>query len=377
MTKLLKLLALVCCLALPPADGAVAAPPDPVAFGAAVELGDVNAARRWLDEGLDPNMTADRIGTGLMIAAWEGNLAMMELFLTRGADVNATNRHGEQALQLAAWRGRTEAVRWLLDHGASINRVGKEWSALHYAVFAGHGEIARLLMERGAEINARAPNDATVLMMAAREGREELARRLIDAGADPRLTNDRGDTALSWAMRYGNLRIAKLVSSSALFSQAVQAPPEDFGPARKSVPAPPDIGDLLEKLRLAEAGGKPTAALRQALMEAIDRFRKESTPLVAKGKKKRSGVGQRPMLLITASRASGGERVELVSGEQKKTEPAAPETPARRSWNYDEGRLVELTDAMRQLQEAEQLGRPTAQLRRAVQEAYQRMKASR
>lgn len=378
MTKLLKLLALAGCLAMPPTHGAMAALPDPVAFGAAVELGNVDAARRWLDEGLDPNTTADRIGTGLMIAAWEGNQAMMELFLARGADVNATNRHGEQALLLAAWRGRTEAVRWLLDHGASINRTGKEWSALHYAVFAGHGEIARLLMERGAEVNARAPNDATVLMMAAREGREELAKRLIDAGADPRLTNDRGDTALSWAMRYGNLRIAKLVSSSELFAQAVQAPPEDFGPPRKSVPAPPDIGELLEKLRLAEAGGKPTAALRQALMEAIDRFRKESTPMAAKGKKKtRSGVGQRPMLLITASRKTGGERVEVVSDEQKKIEPASPATPAQRSWSYDEARLGELTEAMRRLQEAEQAGRPTAQLRRAVQEAYQRMKAGR
>jgi hypothetical protein len=53
----------------------------------------------------------------------------------------------------------------------------------------------------------------------------------------------------------------------------------------------------------------------------------------------------------------------------------SPATPAQRSWSYDETRLVELTEAMRRLQEAEQAGRPTAQLRRAVQEAYQRMKA--
>lgn len=349
----------------------VASLPDPVAFGAAVELGNIDAARRWLDEGLDPNTEADRIGTGLMIGAWEGNVPMMELFLARGADVAAINRHGEQALQLAAWRGHLGAVRWLLDHGASLNRNGKAWSALHYAVFAGHGEVARMLMERGADVNARAPNDATVLMMAAREGREELAKSLIDAGADPRLTNDRGDSALSWAMRYGNLRIAKLVSSAELFAQAVEAPPETFGSAQKSMPPPSEISELLQKLRQAEASGEPTAALRQALMEAIDRFRKESTPVVAKAKKRKS-VGQRPSLLITASRKSGGERAEVLAAVPGKSDATA--TPAQRAWRYDESRINELTDLMRQLDEAQKAGRPTASLQRAAREAVQRLR---
>jgi uncharacterized protein len=373
--KLLIVLAWASWLMMLPIHATWAALPDPVAFGTAIELGNINAAHRWLDEGLDPNLEADRIGSGLMIAAWEGNLPMMELFVARGADIGMVNRHGEQALQLAAWRGHLAAVRWLLDHGANLDRTGKEWSALHYAVFAGHGEIARLLMERGANINARAPNDATVLMMAAREGREELAKALIDAGADQRLTNDRGDTALTWAMRHGNLRIAKLVSSAELFSQAVQVPPEVFGPPKKSVPAPSEISELLEKLRQAEMTGQPTTALRQALKEAIERFRKESTVLASKGKK-RLAAGQRPTLVITASR-KGGERVEIVSSEPKKSEPSSAETPARRSWSYDETRLVELTESMRQLDEALQAGRPTAQLRHAVQEAYQRLKAGR
>ena len=106
----------------------------PSLLGAAVEAGDIGAARSWLDQGMDPNMEADRVGTSLMIGAWEGNIAMMELFASRGADVNRVNRYGEQALQLAAWRGNLDAVRWLLDHGASTRRKGKDWSAMHYAV---------------------------------------------------------------------------------------------------------------------------------------------------------------------------------------------------------------------------------------------------
>ncbi len=352
-------------LAAGAAAPAWAALPDPVAFGVAVELGKVEAARGWLDEGLPPDAEADRIGSGLMIGAWEGNIAMMELFLSRGADIHHVNRHGEQALQLAAWRGQIESVRWLLDHGASVSRAGRAWSALHYAVFAGHDAVARLLMARGADINARAPNDATVLMMAAREGREDMARVLVAAGAGPRLKNDRGDTAFSWAMRNGNLRIASLVSPPEEFAEAVKAPPERYVPPRKSVPAPSEITRLLKQLREAEAAGQPTEALRQALMGAIDKFRREAKPADKAGLAG-AKVSRGKALMITASRSGGGERAEVVTA-----------TPARMDWDYQESRLGELTEKMRQLDEAEKAGRPKAELvrlRREVQEAYRRMK---
>jgi hypothetical protein len=357
--------------------GAAAALPDPVTLGVAIENGDLDRARRWLDEGLDPNTAADRIGSGLMIAAWEGNIAMMELFAARGADLHQSNRHGEQALQLAAWRGHLEAVRWLLDHGARVNREGKAWSALHYAVFAGHKDVARLLMERGADVNGRAPNDASVLMMAAREGQEELAQVLIDAGADPRLANDRGDTALSWAMRQGNYRIAKLVSSAEGFAQAVRAPPESFGRAKKSVAAPSEITQLLKRLREAEAAGQPTEALRQQLMEAIARFKQGATALDAKGKRKPAKGAEKPALVITASR-KGGERAEMVDrGAPTAAKPPAGATPAQQAWNYEEDRVTEFARLLEELHRAEAAGRPKAQLeplRRAVSEALARMR---
>ena len=114
--------------------------PDPVEFGSRIEMGDLARAREWLERGLDPNFTADRIGTGLMIAAWEGNLALMELFVAKGADVNRANAVGEEALMHAAWRGNLDAVKWLLERGAKINRDPKQWTALHYAAFSGHEE---------------------------------------------------------------------------------------------------------------------------------------------------------------------------------------------------------------------------------------------
>ena len=83
-----------------------AALPDPARFRVQMELGALDQAKEWLDEGLSPNFMGDRIGSGLMIAAWEGNVPLMELFLARGADVNLRNALGETALMHAAWKGR-------------------------------------------------------------------------------------------------------------------------------------------------------------------------------------------------------------------------------------------------------------------------------
>jgi hypothetical protein len=249
--------------------------PDPVRFGVAIEMGDLRAASAWLDAGLPPDFMADRIGTGLMIAAWEGNIPMMALFLSRGADLHKTNRFGEQALMHAAWKGRLEAVRWLLDRGARVNRDGREWSALHYAVFAGHEAVARLLIERGADVNARAPNGSTVLMMAAREGREGLARMLVERGADTQAINERGEDALAWAMRHGHLRIARLVAGPERFARAARQPSGSFGTPVRSAPLSPRIESLLSEMQLNEALGHLTPETKRDYLAAIEGLRRE------------------------------------------------------------------------------------------------------
>lgn len=229
--------------------------PDPIRFGVRMEAGDIAQAREWLDAGLAPDFLADRIGTGLMIAAWEGNIPLMDLFVARGADVNKTNAAGEQALLHAAWRGKLDAVKWLLARGAQINRGPQQWTALHYAVFAGHEETARYLMDRGADINARSTNGSSVLMMAVYEGHESLARKLIERGADRGVRNDRGDGALEWAMKYNRLGIARLVSDPTQFAAAASLPKERWGEPVRSVPeprakAPAPAGEIEQLLRI-------------------------------------------------------------------------------------------------------------------------------
>ncbi len=228
------LLLAMCLLAGPLAAQMPTAAPDPITFGYAVERGDLRTVTRWLDEGLNPDYEAAQVGTGVMVAAWYGQVEMMALFVARGADLRRSNRNGEQALQLAAWGGHLDAVRWLLEHGVPLERQGNNWGALHYAVFNGHQKLVEELIARGANVNARSPNLSTPLILAAREGRDDLARLLLESGANPKAQNDWGDTPLTMAMRYDHLHLAKMISSPEEFEIAVKAPKESFGEALRS-----------------------------------------------------------------------------------------------------------------------------------------------
>jgi len=284
----------LCALALLLFAGAPQAQPDPASYGNHLESGDIAQLRNWLDAGLDPDYLADRIGTGLMIAAWRGDIAMMELLVARGADVNKANALGERALMHASWRGQAGAVKWLLARGARIDSEPLRWSALHYAVFAGQGEVAALLIERGADINARSSNGSSVLMMAVYEGHEQLVRQLLARGADRGVENDRGDSALTWAFRFRRLAIARLVATPPAFVAAANLPGAQWGEAQRSQPA---------------AAAPPAPAAPEPAGETadqIDELMNMRTILAARGLRDAAGKLDRRIAALRAQRARAG-----------------------------------------------------------------------
>ncbi|MFW2457490.1 ankyrin repeat domain-containing protein [Methyloversatilis discipulorum] len=331
--------------------------PDPSRFGRAMEMGDIRSASRWLDEGLPPDFEADVTGSGLMIAAAEGNIRLMELFVERGANIDYVSRIGEQAIALAAWKGHQRAVEWLIERGASLNPPDKTWSALHYAAFAGKTRIVDLLLRNGAKLDARAPNLATPLMMAVREGNEGIVKALVDAGASTTAVSDRGENALAWALRYNRLKIATLVAPPENVAEAVSAPPVAAPPPpQASIPAPPEVSELLNKLRQAEAQGKPTEALRRQFMAAVERHRKTSAKQTVKAAPS--------ALVISAKRGkAGAERAELVAGAA---------TPAVQTLAEDAGAV----DILRAIQEAQAKGQPTEELRRRFRAEVDKLRQS-
>ena len=372
--------ALFFCMSLA-AGSALAALPDPVAFSWAIEKGDIGKVSEWLDEGLDPEFQGSQFGTGLMNAAWHGNIEMMKLFIARGANPRRANANGEQPLQLAAWNGHLDAVKWLLDNGAALNREGNYWGALHYAVFNGHKELAQFLIERGANVNARSPNGSTPLMMAAREGREDLTKVLLESGADTRAKNDWGDTPLVLAMRYDHYRLGKMISSPEEFEIAVKAPKEDFGAPARSASAPSEIEELLKKIREAEAEGLPSEHLHVQLRQLVNDIR--SRAIAQREARRPAPLPYQPnSIVITAKRNQfGGERAQITANRPpakvakppaaKKGEsvPAIKVTPVDR--RAIQARIAEL---MRQIRLAEAQGRPSETLRQQLYEAVEAQK---
>ncbi|GHU03018.1 hypothetical protein FACS1894158_00400 [Betaproteobacteria bacterium] len=371
------------------ASQALAALPDPVAFSWAVERGDIDRVRAWLDEGLDPEFSGQQFGTGLMNAAWYGNIEMMQLFVERGANPRRANRNGEQALQLAAWNGHLEAVKWLLEHGALVNRDGDYWGALHYAVFNGHKELANYLIEQGANVNARSPNGSTPLMMAAREGRDELVKRLLETGADTKSKNDWGDTALTLAMRYDHYRVGKMISSPEEFEIAVKAPKEDFGVPSRSVSAPSEIEELLEKIREAEAAGQSSEQLRAQLRQRVSEMQAQSIAQRQQRQQSLQRQAKQPLpyrpksMVITAKRNQfGGERAQINTPSRtvKKSKASAPvkkgkTTSATKATPVDRNPVqARIAELMRQIRLAEAQGRPAEVLRQELYEAVEAQK---
>lgn len=312
--------------ALMASAGAAAELPDPVRFAVTIQSGDVATVKGWLEEGLDPEFSADRVGTGLMLAAWEGNIGMMAVFVAHGANVNAMNPIREQPLMHAAWQGHLDAVRWLLDRGAQINRQGLEWSALHYAVFAGHPNVVNTLIARGANIDARSTNGSSPLMMASREGHTKLAQLLVNLGANTRLKNDWGDDAVTWAMRYGNPQIARVVATPERFADAARTPREQFGAPTRSLASPDNLANIISAIRVAEIEGRSTLALQEQYLAAVRELRAARAADEARA---RTEVGTPAVLEIRGQRgAPGREQAVLIYG-QPPTAIAPVATPLR------------------------------------------------
>lgn len=176
---------------------------------AAVNRDDTETVLDFINRGMDVN-TVDLTGNTLLhVAARNGNLKLLEGLLKNKANPNARNHVGDSPLMLAAFNGKLEGVDALLKGGAKLNHAG--WTALHYAVFAEQAEMVKHLLGKGAQVNARAPNEQTALMLAAKNGNPAIARMLLMAKADVSLQDQHGESALTLARKGNNTDLAQML----------------------------------------------------------------------------------------------------------------------------------------------------------------------
>ncbi len=160
--------------------------------------------------------------TALDLATFNQNEEIVRLLLTQKDDdvnVNAQSSFGGTALMSAAYNGNLAIVDMLLRAGADPSLLtDQSLGAIGYAATGGHVEIIYRLIEAG----AASPNerlgrdgDTTELHMASVTGNLALVQALLNAGADPTALNGNGKTPADLAGEKELFDIAELLERAA------------------------------------------------------------------------------------------------------------------------------------------------------------------
>ncbi len=180
----------------------------------AVEIGHREAAMLFADAGVNFETRNEQGWTAIMVAAFHGQAALVELFSLRGADVHARDIGGNTALHWAAFSGQEQAVQTLIQYCAELNpRNDSGATPLMLAVAHRHLSVVLLLIARGADLNAVNREGISALHQAASMGYVEIIRPLLAQGANKSLRTTTGETAFDLANRNGHvIAAAKLAA---------------------------------------------------------------------------------------------------------------------------------------------------------------------
>ncbi len=146
-----------------------------------------DAAYAAIREGADVNARSADGTTALHWAAYNRQLALVDMLVDAGADVNARNDYGSSPMSETATVGDAAILSALLDAGADVESPTLEGqTALMFVVRTPHVAAAELLIEHGANTNALETwRGQTALMFASAQSQPAMVELLLEHGADP------------------------------------------------------------------------------------------------------------------------------------------------------------------------------------------------
>ena len=160
----------------------------------------------------------EEFGDDPIRCAYRGDLDAFKRFLDDGYLPNSSNEVGYTALMGAARGEQIEMIQFLLSHGWKAQLPDRRGiTALHWAVAQPASDPARqvacisMLLDAGSDPIARTPEGGTPLMDAAWFGNGDAVKHLLHAGANPSLTNNKGRTAKDLATSRGHADLVEML----------------------------------------------------------------------------------------------------------------------------------------------------------------------
>jgi len=122
--------------------------------------------------------------TPLAVAAWSGNLPLLDELLTLGANPDAKNNNGLAPVFSALDRGKHRVAARLADAGADLTVTGyRNWTLLHTAARTNDAAFVERLLAAGLDPNAVSTEGRTAMHWAERFDYTDVVSQLRQAGA--------------------------------------------------------------------------------------------------------------------------------------------------------------------------------------------------
>ncbi len=266
----------------------------------AVAAGSADAAQRLLAAGADRNDTDVNGSRLLFAAAGNGDVQLLDLFLTEGEDVNFKRKAGGYTALDAALEGQHwAAAEHLLSHGAKLaaSVTGRDEALLKLlelepvvkvgtmtlvqTVDLPSPGLFRAMLEQGARTDVTDAQGNSLLMLAAKRHHVTALAALLAAGLDVNARNGDGDTPLAFVAGKSEYELMVVGIGLALGQDRTSLMKLIFRPAQKSTESAATKRRLEAASLLLAAMADPNAADSEGDTPLLEATRSGDAELVS------------------------------------------------------------------------------------------------
>ena len=157
--------------------------------------------------------------TDLMLAAYDGNRAVLENVLSRNPNLNAVDKYGQNALCHAMYFNQVETIELLLAKGVDLNHQDEDgYTVVVRAAEMGQKKVIDCLLKHNPDLTLKTKTGKNILSFIYDDTPMdlELILKLIASGADPKVTTSFGTDFAYIAIDRCDLELLKKVKELGL-----------------------------------------------------------------------------------------------------------------------------------------------------------------